>query len=131
MANTADEDRILRVWTPVILRVSVTASVIILAAGLLIIGIVNPDAYVARVRQIQANGASFPKEQWGPLVKEAFEGQPRALLMLGLLVLTLVPLGRVAFTFFFFLKQRDVPFIFLTATVLLLLVLGVLLGRVG
>lgn len=131
MADTADEDRILRVWTPVILRVSVTASVIILAAGLIIIGIVNPEAYVARVRLIQANGASFPKERWVPLVKEAFEGQPRPLLMLGLLVLTLVPLGRVAFTFFFFLKQRDVPFIFLTATVLLLLVLGVVLGRVG
>ncbi len=49
----------------------------------------------------------------------------------GLLVLTLVPLGRVGFTFVLFLKDRDLAFTVLTATVLLLLVVGVLLGRVG
>jgi len=43
----------------------------------------------------------------------------------------LVPLGRVAFTLIFFIKERDGWFILLTATVLSLLILGVVFGRVG
>jgi uncharacterized membrane protein len=126
-----DEDRILRVWTPVILRVSVTTSAVILVIGLIIIGMYGPQRFVERFHELQAPGVTFPQERWTELFGQGLRGQPRAVLMVGLLVLTLVPIGRVAFAFVFFLKERDTYFIFLTATVLTLLILGVVLGRVG
>jgi uncharacterized membrane protein len=126
-----DEDRILRVWTPVILRVSLLSSSIILIAGLAIIGYFAPQYYVERFHQLQQPGATFPHESLLDLLSEASMGAPRQVLMVGLLVLTLVPLGRVAFTLIFFIKERDGWFIVLTATVLSLLILGVVCGRVG
>ena len=126
-----DEDRVLRVWTPIILRASVLTSAVLLILGLVAMALVTPGSYVARVHELQTRGRLAVKQDWGTLAIEAIEGQPHAILMVGLLVLTLVPLGRVGFTFFLFLKERDLAFTLLTATVLLLLVIGVMLGRVG
>jgi len=91
----------------------------------------TPGSYVDRVHEIQAHGRLAVDEEWSTLAVEAIKGDPHAILMVGLLVLTLVPLGRVGFTFFLFLKERDLAFTLLTATVLLLLIVGVMLGRVG
>jgi uncharacterized membrane protein len=59
------------------------------------------------------------------------QGDPHAVMTVGLYVLTLVPLARVAFTFVLFLKQRDWVYVAATAYVLAGLVVGVILGRVG
>lgn len=129
--NEQDEDRILRIWTPIILRVSVLASAVLLLFGLVETAFVASASYVERFHEIQMQGRSAVKEDWGMLVRLALEGRPQAIMTVGLLVLTLVPLGRVGFTFVLFLKDKDWAFTVLTATVLLLLVVGVLLGRVG
>jgi uncharacterized membrane protein len=50
---------------------------------------------------------------------------------LGLMVLTLVPLARVAFCFLLFVKERDGIYVAFTAYVLIGLVAGIVLGRVG
>jgi uncharacterized membrane protein len=126
-----DEDRILRVWTPILLRTSVLTSAVLLATGLLVIALVDPGAYVVRYHQLEHGGVSFSRVQWRDLLAGDARERVRAILIVGLLVLTMVPLGRVAFTFFFFLKRRDLPFIVLTATVLILLIIGVVVGRVG
>lgn len=126
-----DEDRVLRVWTPIILRASVLTSAVLLILGLVAMALVTPGSYVARVHELQTRGRAAVRQTWGTLAAEALKGQPHAILMVGLLVLTLVPLGRVGFTFFLFLKERDLAFTLLTATVLFLLVVGVMLGRVG
>jgi uncharacterized membrane protein len=47
---------------------------------------------------------------------------------IGLYVLTLVPLARVAFTFFLFIKERDFIYVAATAYVLAGLVVAVMLG---
>ena len=94
MAHEGD-DRILRVWTPVILRTSVMVSAVILAIGLIIIGLYAPDRFVERFHELQAPGVSFPRERLGELFAEATRGQPRPVLMIGLLVLTLLILGVV------------------------------------
>ena len=130
-ASKEDEDRILRVWTPVILRATLLSSSTILIVGLLILAHVMPRYYVERFHQLQRPGATFPTESMRERFSEAAMGSPREVLMLGLLVLTLVPLGRVAFTLIFFIKERDGWFILLTATVLSLLILGGVFGRVG
>jgi uncharacterized membrane protein len=125
-----DEDRVLRIWTPIILRVSVLASAVLLLFGLVEMAFVAPASYVERFHEIQSRGRLAIQLDWGGLARLALEGRPRAIMTVGLLVLTLVPLGRVGFTFVLFLKEKDWPFTALTATVLLLLVVGVLLGRV-
>ena len=58
-------------------------------------------------------------------------GKPHPVLMLGLFVLTLVPLARVAFCFLFFIKERDYTYVAFTAYVLAGLIVGVLVGSVG
>ena len=126
--RTEEEDRLLRVWTPIILRASVLTASVILSLGLAAIAIVNPNGYVQRFHLLQQTG-SFRHVEFSHLSSP--EDRVRAVLVFGLLVLTLVPLGRVAFTFFYFLKERDTPFILVTATVLALLIAGVLLGRAG
>ncbi len=59
------------------------------------------------------------------------QGQPHAVMIIGLYVLTLVPLARVAFTLVLFLKERDFIYVAATAYVLAALIMGVMLGRVG
>jgi len=131
MATREDEDRFLRVWTPIILRTSVLLSAALLIVGLLVMAVNAPGYYVDRIHEIRAEGRRAASEDWKALTVQAFHGHPRAILMFGLLLLTLVPLGRVGFTFLFFLKQGDLAFTLLTATVLVLLIVGVMLGRVG
>jgi uncharacterized membrane protein len=126
-----DEDRILRIWTPIILRVSVLASAVLLVIGLVMMALVTPGFYVAQFHEIQTQGRLAIKQDWATVARLALEGHPHAILTMGLLVLTLVPLGRVGFTFVLFLKEKDWPFTALTASVLLLLMVGILLGRVG
>jgi uncharacterized membrane protein len=58
-------------------------------------------------------------------------GDPHDIVTLGLVVLTLVPIVRVAFTFVLFVKERDEVFIAATAYVLIGLVAGILLGSIG
>ena len=65
------------------------------------------------------------------LVHGMRHGQPHAVMIIGLYVLTLVPLARVAFTLVLFLKERDFIYVAATAYVLAALIMGVMLGRVG
>jgi uncharacterized membrane protein len=131
MTSGQDEDRILRVWTPIILRASVLISATLLLIGLIAMAVNAPGFYVERIQEIRTEGRRAASEDWKALTVQALHGHPRSILMFGLLMLTLVPLGRVAFTFVFFLKEGDRAFTLLTATVLLLLIVGVMLGRVG
>ncbi len=62
------------------------------------------------------------------VVQEAVELHPRAVMQLGVLLLILTPVVRVAFTVLVFLAQRDVKFVAVTVFVLAVLLLS-LLGR--
>jgi len=130
MANEAEEDRILRVWTPLLLRTILIVSAVILIFGLYLTAVYAPGYYVERYRAVAA-GHFFPPETFHQIISRALAGEPHSVMTLGLLVLTLVPLGRVAFCFLFFIKERDYPFVGFTGYVLLGLIAGVLLGRIG
>jgi uncharacterized membrane protein len=114
--TTADEERILRVWTPIILRTILVCAIAILLIGLL---------------SMQKIGHLQNRESVAALVAAALRGEPRATMTLGLMVLTLVPLARVAFCFLLFVKERDGIYVAFTAYVLIGLVAGIVLGRVG
>lgn len=130
IVSKADEDRILRVWTPLLLRTILIAAVIVLVIGLVLAYTYAPDYYVQRYHAVQQNHL-LGKEKFAGLVARCLTGQPHAVLTIGLFVLTLVPLARVAFCFLFFIKERDWTYVMLTAYVLIGLIVGVVVGRVG
>jgi uncharacterized membrane protein len=125
-----DEDRILRVWTPVILRTVLAAAGIVLIAGVIAISL-KPGEYVKHFRAVQDNARVKDYLSFGHLVMHALQGNPRSIMTLGLMILTLVPLARVAFCLLFFIKSRNKAFVVFTAYVLAGLVAGVVLGRIG
>ncbi len=125
-----DEDRILRVWTPVLLRTILLSAAAILLFGLMLMATTAPGYYVEHYRAVEA-GHIHQKEPFAQIAHGALAGDPHSVLTVGLFVLTLVPLGRVAFCFLLFIKERDYTYVFLTGYVLFGLALGVFLGRIG
>ena|SRR5271156_129894 len=127
-----DEDRILRLWTPFLLRTILIASMILLVSGLVLTYTFAPDYYVHRYHEVEL-GHLLGKEKigHGVLLGRIREGNPHAVLTLGLFVLTLVPLVRVAFCFILFIRERDWTYVGFTAYVLAGLIVGVLIGSVG
>jgi uncharacterized membrane protein len=131
MTPIDEEDRILRVWTPLILRTILIASAIILMTGMVAMATWAPGYYVDRFHAAQVGSTLHQAPSWSATVQKAAHGNPHSLMTLGLLVLTLVPLARVAFTFFLFAKEGDHVFTLATAYVLAGLIAGVMLGRIG
>jgi len=127
---TGEEDRILRTWTPLILRVILLVSSIVMAVGIAQSLAFAPGFYVRRFQAIQ-QGQLHVREGLSQLIDAMRKGDPHGTMTVGLFLLTLVPLVRVAFTFFLFLKERDFVYVAATAYVLAALAMGVMLGRVG
>ncbi len=125
-----DEDRILRVWTPVILRTVLAAAGVVLIIGLAAITAV-PGEYVQHFHAVQDNERMKDYGTFADLVIRAWQGNPRSIMTLGLMILTLVPLARVAFCLMFFIRTRNLAFVLFTAYVLAGLIIGVMLGRIG
>lgn len=128
--TSAEEDRILRVWTPVLLRTILAVAVTVLIVGLVMMATYSPGFYVSRYRAVQEGHLHSP-ETFAQIISSATHGDPHSLMTVGLFVLTLVPLGRVAFCFLLFLRERDYTYVALTAYVLIGLMAGMLLGRIG
>jgi uncharacterized membrane protein len=126
----AEEDRILRVWTPFLLRTILIGAMITLVAGLILDYTFAPHYFVQRYHAVE-QGHLIGKEQPGLFAERIRQGNPHAVLMLGLFILTLVPLARVAFCFVLFIRERDYTYVALTAYVLAGLIVGVLVGRIG
>ncbi len=127
---SSEEDRILRVWTPVLLRTILLTAAGILAFGLILMATTAPGYYVEHYRAVAA-GHVHRKEPFAQIAHGALTGDPHSVLTVGLFVLTLVPLGRVAFCFLLFVKKNDYTYVFLTGYVLFGLALGMFLGRIG
>jgi uncharacterized membrane protein len=125
-----EEDRILREWTPILLRSILIAAMILLVAGVILDYTYAPDYYVQRYHAVQ-QGRILGREKYALFFGRIRAGNPHAVLTLGLFVLTLVPLARVAFCFILFIKERDYTYVALTAYVLAGLIIGVLVGSVG
>jgi uncharacterized membrane protein len=125
-----EEDRILREWTPILLRSILITAMVALGAGLVLTYTFAPDYYVERYQAVQ-HGRLIGKETLGLLFDRVRQGNPHAVLTIGLFVLTLVPLARVAFCFLLFIRERDYTYVALTAYVLAGLIVGVLAGSAG
>ena len=121
------ETRILRTWTPRLLRAVLVTSMLILLVGVTAMAVRAPGYYVMRFAEVRA-GHLHRKENVVAVVRGAVGGDPHDLLTAGLFALTLVPLVRVVFCFALFVKERDLTYVILTAYVLLGLCVGAMLG---
>jgi uncharacterized membrane protein len=130
MTTASDEDKILRIWTPLILRTVLIAAGIVVIIGLALM-IKTPGEYVEHFRLVQENARRKDYGSFVALLIRAFNRNPRSIMTVGLMILTLVPLARVAFCWLFFLKRRNWAFVLFTAYVLAGLAAGVMLGRMG
>jgi uncharacterized membrane protein len=126
-----EENRILRQWTPIILRSILITAMAFLVVGLTLAATRSPGYYIGRFHLVQSGKTMHAATNWAGLTTDMAHGDPRAIMTLGLVVLTLVPIARVAFTFVLFLKERDAVFVAATAYVLVGLIAGILLGRIG
>jgi uncharacterized membrane protein len=123
------EDPTLRRWTAALLRAGVLAATATLVLGLVVQFARDPGAYAARYARYGLGAARMPSGV--ETLKRLPSGDPSAILLLGLLLLTAVPLARVGLSLVGFLRARDWLYVALTVVVLALLVTGVVLGRVG
>jgi len=126
----AEEDRILRLWTPILLRSIVVVAMAVLIMGLVLTATIAPNYFVQRYRQIQL-GHLLGRESLASIWSNLVAGQPHAVLTIGLFILTLVPLARVAFCLALFIKTRDIAYVGFTAYVFTALIIGFLLGHIG
>ena len=113
------------------MRTILIVAAFVLIAGMISMAAQSPGYYVKRFHLAQSGSAVHAREDWSQTIRDTVRGDPHSIMTIGLIVLTLVPLGRVAFTFFLFLKEGDRVFIAATAYVLAGLIAGVMLGRIG
>jgi len=130
LARLDSEKQVLRVWTPVILRTILMVSLAVLLGGLMLSATRSPGYCASRYRGVQEGKTLHAGQDWTALIAGIAQGDPHDITTLGLVVLTLVPIARVAFTFVLFVKERDPIFVAATAYVLVGLAAGILLGRI-
>jgi uncharacterized membrane protein len=76
-------------------------------AGLRLSATRPPGYYVSRYHSAPEGKTFHVAQNWVALVAGIAQGDPHDITTLGLVVLTLVPVCRVAFTFILFVKEHD------------------------
>ena len=119
-----EETRLLRVWTPVILRAVLIAAVTVLIIGLLESTFGSPGHFATRFHELQRGINLRQPKDFALLVGDAIGGDGHSIMTLGLMLLTMVPIARVTFTLLVFLREKDYPYVAMTGYVLAALILG-------
>lgn len=114
-----------------ILRIGVATSLVIIVSGTLVSFVHHPDYASApsELQRLTQPGAAFP-HTLAEVVDGIAKLRGQAIVVVGLLVLLATPVARVAVSILAFMYQRDRIFVILTTTVLFLLLLSFVLGRV-
>jgi uncharacterized membrane protein len=115
-----------------VLRIGVATSLLFVAAGTLL-SFLQGGGYgtqPSEVARLIGPGGSFPRSAgWllGGIVR--LDGQ--AVIVAGLILLIATPVVRVAVSIVSFARERDRPYVVITAVVLGLLLLSLVLGKAG
>jgi uncharacterized membrane protein len=120
-----------------ILRIGVTTSAILIAAGVLLLFFRGSTGYTGALSDLnslvgynQATGDRFPTTP-GDVFAGLVGLRAYALIGLGLLVLIATPVVRVAASVLLFWLERDTAYVFITLLVLVILIISFLLGKAG
>ena len=112
-----------------ILRWGVTISIIVIAAGLLVLLVtgqtgVGPLVFEGKLYPRLGPGPTGPRDVLAQLIPP----RPYGLIALGLLLLILTPIIRVATSLAVFARDRDRAYILITSLVFVVLLVSLLLG---
>lgn len=114
-----------------VLRAGVALSLALIVAGTLVSFLRHPD-YLDSARALtRLTEPGTAPHTLGAVLSGLLRGRGQAVVMLGLMVLMLTPIVRVAMSLVLFLRERDRAFSAITALVLLLILASMLLGRVS
>ncbi|MGD1000537.1 MAG: DUF1634 domain-containing protein [Candidatus Brocadiia bacterium] len=127
-----EDRRVVRVEIVIswVLRVGVVTSLAVVLVGLVLIFVHHPELLTSttRLQDLTQRGAVFPHT-----LSEVFQGALRtrgeAIVAVGLLLLILTPVTRVAVSILAFVYQRDRAYTFITLTVLIILLMSFVIGR--
>jgi uncharacterized membrane protein len=121
-----------------LLRVGVWSSIAIITAGFVMLFVGDRTALVhlhpGGLQGLLHDGISGEPaslQSYAGVVSAVRQGQAYGVIMLGLLVLLLTPVLRVAVSIVAFLLEGDRLYAAITSAVLLLLLTGILLGKAG
>jgi uncharacterized membrane protein len=127
-----EDRRVVRVEIVIswVLRVGVVTSLAVVVVGLVLIFVHHPELLTSatRLQDLTQRGTVFPHT-----LSEVFQGvmqtRGEATVAVGLLLLILTPVTRVAVSILAFIYQRDRVFTFITLTVLIILLMSFVIGR--
>lgn len=120
-------DRTMELWISRVLRAGVLLAGAVIALGLVLGALRGPaPGEATSLADLQARGGTPVAVHPRSLLHDAFTGQGSAVVEVGVLLLILTPVARVAMTLALFLAERDRVFVAITAIVLGVLVLGLL-----
>ena len=115
-----------------LLRVGVVTSLSFVLIGLLLMFIHHPS-YLVSVMDLQrltSPGAAFP-HTLRDVVNGLLAGRGQAVVAVGLLMLIVTPIMRVAVSIIAFALQRDRAFALITSGVLTILIISFVLGKIA
>lgn len=115
-----------------LLRGGVLTSLALVAAGLVLMFLHHPSYFrsVEDLRRLTSPGAAFPSS-FAEVAAGFRAAQGQAVIAVGLLVLILTPILRVALSIVLFALERDHAFVVITLAVLTILLGSFFLGKVG
>ena len=120
-----------------ILRVGVSASAVCILLGMIVLFATGETGYGAAITDLSqlTRYTSDAQGRFPTTPAEVIAGlaqfKPYAIIALGLLLLILTPIIRVAASIVIFLLERDYAYVAITAIVLLILIISFLLGKAG
>lgn len=115
----------MEVWISHVLRAGVLLSGAVIALGLVLLMVrgAGPNDPVS-LTALRLQDGHPPPVRPGDLVRQALTAHPIAVIQIGVLLLILTPMCRVAMTVWLFVEQRDPVFVAITLVVLAVLVFG-------
>jgi uncharacterized membrane protein len=131
--STPQEDRrVVRLEIVIswVLRIGVVTSLAVVVAGLVLIFAQRPELWSSpmALQQLTQRGVAFP-HTLSAVFRGASAMQGEAVVAVGLLLLILTPVARVAVSILAFLYQRDRAFTFITLAVLIILLMSFVIGH--
>lgn len=126
-SSHAAADRAMELWISYVLRAGVLASGTIITIGVALFFVNGPGPGEPHSRdEITAGGGHAISTSIGQILRDVSHENALGVIQLGLLVLILTPVLRVAMTLALFLQQQDWIFTAITLTVLIVLTLGLI-----
>jgi len=117
--------RSMEIWISIVLRVGVMIAGATILVGLILSLIPSMDkGSGVSIHDLLDNGGARISVSPGSIVDGLRAFDPIAIIQLGLLILILTPIVRVAMTLVLFLKEADLIFATITGVVLIVLLLG-------